>query len=335
MRPQIPDTPGGGISAAFLLLPDFTLMAFTGFVEALRHAADRGDRSRQVHCKWTILGTDFRPVRSSCGVAIVPWELLRPLPDYQYLVIVGGLTGAHGQVSPRIVQFIRQCYEAQTRIIGLCTASFILARAGILNSTTCCVHHYHLEQFQREFPQVHAVADQLFVEDGRITTCAGGSGSMDLAIHLVERSFGSRVASKVTGALVYERPRAHNHPQTPLEVDLHPDIQDPIVRRALYIMTYRVRSGLTVEQLSAALAVSTRSLSRRFFAQLRTSPGRYIRHSRIELADRLLQHTDRTVTDIALDCGFSDVSHFARAYRAVRGRTPSRSRETTPVRARA
>ena len=69
-----PSVPIVNLSVGFLLLPDFTLSAFSGFVDALRIAADQEDRSRQIHCQWTILGPRRIPVRSSCGVEITPWE---------------------------------------------------------------------------------------------------------------------------------------------------------------------------------------------------------------------------------------------------------------------
>src|SRR6266850_2094729 len=190
------------LSVAFLLLPEFTLLALTGFIEALRHAADRGDRSRQLHCKWTILGTHLTPVRASCGIEVAPWEVLRPIPECDYLVVVGGLTSAHGRVQRELVDFIRRAYDDGTTVVGLCTATFILARAGILDASRCCVHHFHLDEFRKTYPCVEPVADQLFIADRRVITCAGGSGTTDLALHLIEQHFGASMAAKVASQMV-------------------------------------------------------------------------------------------------------------------------------------
>lgn len=326
MGTNVATSPGPCLSAAFVVLPDFTLMAFSGFLEALRHAADRGDRSQQIHCKWTVLGTDFRPVRSSSGVSIAPWELIRPLPEFDYLVVVGGLTAAHPKVSPKLIRFVRASYERGMTVVGLCTGSFILARAGILGTTPCCVHHYHLAEFQREFPDVRTVADELFVASGRIITCAGGSGAVDLAISLIEKHLGSAIAAKAVSQLIYEHPRPHSHPQPPVAAHVIPDIADPLVRRAILQLKYNSNEHPTVEELAERLSVSPRSLSRRFLDSLGVSPGQYMKRERVQLADWLLCNTDRKITEIAFECGFSDVSHFTRAYRAVRGTTPSRLR---------
>ena len=317
------------LSAAFLLMPEFTLLAFTGFIEALRHAADRGDRSRQIHCKWTILGTSLAPVRASCGIEVTPWEVLRPIPECEYLVVVGGLTSAHRRVQRELVDFIRRVYNEGATVVGLCTASFILARAGILDASRCCVHHLHLEEFRAMYPRVEPVADQIFIAERRVITCAGGNGTTDLALHLIEQHFGASLAAKVASQMVCDHWRAHNHPQARLASRGTPAVHDPIVQRALSLVQYHLSAKLTVERLAAMLAMSPRNLGRRFRAVMKMPPGQYIRNARMDLAEWLMTNTERTITEVAMDCGFSDLSHFARAYRQRRGAAPSAFRKQT------
>src|SRR5215470_5974693 len=75
----------------FLLTPRFTLTAFAGFVDALRLAADEGDRSRQVLARWAVLDAADGPVASSCGAIVAPNAPLDSPEDYDYVVVVGGL----------------------------------------------------------------------------------------------------------------------------------------------------------------------------------------------------------------------------------------------------
>ena len=49
----------------------------------------------------------------------------------------------------------------------------------------------------------------------------------------------------------------------------------------------------------------------------------------MELSEWLMTNTARTITEVAMDCGFSDLSHFARAYRHRRGKAPSEFRKLT------
>ncbi|MEQ9198843.1 MAG: GlxA family transcriptional regulator, partial [Rhodospirillales bacterium] len=96
------------LSVGILLLPNFTLMAFAGFVEALRLAADDGDGSRQINCQWTIIGPDLTPVRSSCGVEVTPWELFPDPVRFDYVVVVGGLLHTGPDASPAMAAYLKR-----------------------------------------------------------------------------------------------------------------------------------------------------------------------------------------------------------------------------------
>jgi len=324
---EFPDGTGdSGLSAVFVLLPEFTLMALTGFIEALRHAADEGDKSRQVHCRWTVMGADYRPVRASCGIGVTPWEVYRPIPEFNYVVVVGGLTRGHAMIDDRTIAFLKEAAAHHKQIIGLCTGSFAMARAGLLDHSRCCVHRFHLEEFLDEFPHVVTRADLLYLIDGNRITCAGGAGVIDLAVELVARHCGRRTAAKVVSQMVYGEARSPRDPQTPLAGDEVAGIKDPMVLRAAMLIEENIETPLSVEELASRLALSSRTLSRRFHAELRQTPARYARGLRVRAAEWMLNNTSKQVTEIAHACGFSDASHFARCYRAEAGQSPTKGR---------
>ena len=82
------------LRVGFVLTPRFTLTAFAGFVDALRLAADEGDRSRPIDCAWAILGDPAQPIVSSCGASMVPTHSMKSPERYDYIVVVGGLVSA-------------------------------------------------------------------------------------------------------------------------------------------------------------------------------------------------------------------------------------------------
>ncbi|MDE1948734.1 MAG: hypothetical protein KGI35_08980, partial [Burkholderiales bacterium] len=92
----------------FLLTPSFTLTAFAGFVDALRLAADEGDRSRPRLCRWQVLGAASAPIVSSCGVAVLPTAPLEAPENYDCLVVGGGLLHGGQQVPARLIAFLRE-----------------------------------------------------------------------------------------------------------------------------------------------------------------------------------------------------------------------------------
>jgi len=50
------------LAVGFVLMPSFTLLPFSAFIDALRLAADEGDQSRQINCQWTVMGPTLDPI---------------------------------------------------------------------------------------------------------------------------------------------------------------------------------------------------------------------------------------------------------------------------------
>jgi transcriptional regulator GlxA family with amidase domain len=312
------------LSIGFVLLPKFTLMALAGFIEALRHAADVKDRSRQIHCRWSILGPDERPVRSSSGVAIAPWDPLGDDAAHDYIAVVGGLLSGLDAIDPKSLRFIERAAARGVPLIGLCTGSFLLARLGLMDGQRCCVSHYPAEEFEAEFAgrDIQVVADRLFVVDRSRITCAGGLGSVDLAIYLLERHLGSQRAQKSTAQMIFDGVRPPTAPQPKYDGAWRAAARNPIVRRAVLLMELHINEPVAISTLAEQLGVSLRTLERLFRAEYATSPGGFYKRTRLEIARRMLLETERPIMNIALDCGFGDGSYFGRTFRAAFGDSP-------------
>jgi transcriptional regulator GlxA family with amidase domain len=323
-RPIETASDGPVLSVGFILLPSFTLMALAGFIEALRHAADVRDRSRQIQCRWSILGADDRPVRSSCGVAVSPWEAFSETTHFDYIAIVGGLLSGHAAVDPRIVRYIERAAARGVTLIGLCTGSFLLARAGLMRGRRCCVSYYHAEAFQAEFAggDVEVVSDALFLADRGRITCAGGLASVDLALHLLERRLGAQRAQKSMIQMIFDRARPAGAPQPRFDASWHAAPRHATTRRAVLLMELHVSDPLPIATIAAQLGVSVKMLERLFRAEFALSPSGFYKKLRLQIAERMLRESGRPVMNIALDCGFADLSYFGRAFRNAFGASP-------------
>lgn len=314
----LPDSPR--LRIGFLLAPRFTLCAFANFVDVLRLAADEGDRSRPILCRWRVLSPTMEPVDSSCGVRITPDERPGDPARFDYVVVVGGLIDEIEKLHPDSVRFLRRAAEAGVPLVGVCTGTFILHRAGLMAGYKACVSWFHHDDFLTEFEGLSPISDRIFVVDRDRLSCSGGASSAHLAAFLVDRHIGAAAARKSLAIMIIDEAMEADRPQPGLPLDL--TTGDPVVKRALLLMQQTMQAPLTVERLAARLGVSRRKLERHFRDALGLSPREVGRRVRLAQARHLLQRTDRTVTDIAADTGFCDASHFIRAFRDETGQTP-------------
>ena len=315
---------GRKLRVGFVLAPRFTLTAFAGFVDALRLAADDGDRSRKIRCDWDVLGRPGEAIVSSCGAAVQAWAEMSDPIRYDYIVVVGGLLHGGQKVLPGTFSFLRQAARSGVPLVGLCTGPLILARAGLLEGYDVCASWFHREDFLDEFPTLSVRSDKMFVVDRDRMTCAGGTSVVHLAAYLIERHCGQAEAIKSLRILIEDAPL----PSNPLQpaASLTRKASDSLVCEAMLIIEQNLNDGSLFSRLPRALGVSLRQLERRFVADLGVTLREYRLRLRLTRSKWMIEQTDRSITQIALDCGFNDCSHFSRSFKAQFDQTPSQLR---------
>lgn len=321
---------GAKLSVAFILLPEFTMFAFSGFIDALRIAGDKADHSQQRECRWTVIAPSGEPIRANCGVKIIPWE---PFPDpasFDYLVVVGGQVAPQRRVDPKITTYLHRVADCGGTIIGVCTASFVLAREGLMKGRKCCVHWYHRPEFEQEFPDLDVDSDTVFLEDRDRITCAGGRSAADVALYLIERHCGAASARKTASGLVIEEVRNVHTPQPHSEASWFAEVRHPLIRRTIVLMDRFMREELSIKEIADRLRVSENTLYRTFAKEVKISPARLFRTMRLAHGHWSLHHTNMSISRISHDYGFADASHFTRIHRDIYGITPARARHLGP-----
>lgn len=327
LRAQKSRAEGPRLSVGFILARRFTLCAFANFVDVLRLAADEGDRSRPILCDWTVLSDTMDPVASSSGITVQPKERLGDPRRFDYIVVVGGLMDETPSLSQAYHRFLHQAAEANIPLIGICTGAFFLHQAGLLNGYRCCVSWFHHSDFLEQFEGLNPVADQIFVVDRDRLTCSGGASSAHLAAYLVDKHVGRAQASKSLHIMIIDDALQADKPQPGLPLDLK--TQDPIVQRALLLMQQNIDTPISVQDIAQRMGNSKRQIERHFRLALNTSPQAAFLDMRLDFAKHLVEKTQKSVAQIAVDCGFCDSSHLSRMFRRRYGVTPQSFRQTT------
>lgn len=330
--PPRPASEAPRLSVGFILQPDFTLVAFSSFVDALRLAADEGDRSRPLRCRWAVLSHDMRPIRASCGVEVSPTQELGEPAQFDYVVVVGGLLDGGRKLAAGLRRYLEQAAAARRTLVGVCTGSFLLARAGLMRQHRCCVSWFHYRDFVLEFPDHAVTSDQLFVIDRDRITCAGGTSVMHLAAHLIERHVSKSEAQKALRIMIEKAALPSRAPQP--QPAFARETENLWIRRAMLLMERGSGGRFSVLDVARELHVSARHLERLFRAEMGVSPSEFARTLRLRRAHDLLVDTLQPISEVALDTGFADGSHFSRRFRDAYGKSPSQVRREAARRSR-
>jgi transcriptional regulator GlxA family with amidase domain len=267
--------PRPSLSVGFVLAQNFTLSAFSLFIDQLRLAADEGDGSRQILCRWSVMSSQPAAVPASCGVTVGRTHDFVDPAHFDYIVVVGGLLHHGPQIDRATEEYLKAAALRRVPLVGLCTGSFILSRLGLMEGRRCCVSWYHYQDFLEEFPDHRPIADRLFVVDGDRITCSGGGGTADLASFLIERHIGRSIAQKSRHVLLLDRARAGSDAQP------HPPaaegVSDERLRRAALLMEQNLTDPLPISRIAERLQLSTRQLERLFQNVLGVRPAVFYR----------------------------------------------------------
>lgn len=321
MKPEPIRSTQDRLKIGFILARSFTLSAFALFVDTLRLASDETDRSGRRFADWQVLASTRHLITSSCGIQIAPTSDLADPTEFDYIVVVGGLLNHDAPIDNETTAYLKKAAARKVKLIGVCTGTFILADAGLMNNHQTCVSWLHYDAFRERFPDLEVRADTIFNLDRSRGSCAGGSSAADMAASIVRRHISKEAERNAMEVLQIGRARTALDIQArrPLSIDC----DDPKVQAALIIMERNIENTLSIPELAAAVGVSRRQLERLFFDKTKSSPALAYRRVRLERARHLLLQTKAPLIEIALEVGFENASHFARIFRKTYGQSPT------------
>jgi transcriptional regulator GlxA family with amidase domain len=324
MPPPVPDRL---LRVAIVTTPDAQPLDVAGVYEVfaaaarkLRELGDESGRGYRIHL--ATMGRS-RYVTGSLGLSIVAHGSYKEIKGtIDTLVIVGGMAPWNPAGKKSIVEWIRNQASRARRIAGVCTGSFVLAEAGLLDSRRATTHWYFCQQLANRYPKVKVDPEPIFVADGNIYTCAGVTASMDLALALVEQDFGTEVAVRIARAYVMFLRRPGGQSQFSVPLSFSASAQSPLNRLQVWILD-RLHENLTVEKMADQVHMSARNFARVFAREFQMTPGEYLDSVRVEAARKRLEETRESVEQVAAAIGFGSASTMRRAFLRILDVTPN------------
>ena len=304
---------------AFVLVPNFSMIAFASALEPLRIANRMADRELY---SWQIVTREGGPVRASNACMVVTDQSLAdvavgPGRDSPIVIVCSGL-GAERIHDRELFAWLRRADRAGATLGAVCTGAHLLARAGLLKGHKCTIHWENLPGFVEEFPEIEVTADLFEVDRNRLT-CSGGTAALDLMLHLIGARHGQELVTKISEQCLMDRIRQpHDHQRMPYRVRLG-------IHHAKLINA-NVEEPLDQEMLARYVGLSRRQLERLFRKHLGRTPAQYYLELRLERARHLLYQTTMPIMNVAFATGFVSASHFSTCYRQLYGKTPRAER---------
>lgn len=304
----------------FILVPDFSMIAFTSAVEPLRLANRVSDTTLY---SGSIYSLDGEAVSASNGISVNVDGGLNDTHNLQTVFVCAGLD-VHLHCDARLISRLRHMASHGTAIGGLCTAPHILAKAGLLDGYECTIHWENQTALTEEFPDLD-VTTELFEIDRNRYTCAGGTAALDMMLNWIAIFRGAKIAADVADEMLHHRIR-DGHEAQRMELRSRIGVAHPKLLAVVALMEENLEEPLSCAALAKQVGLSTRQLERLFRKYMNNAPTRYYLELRLKRSRYLLLQTSLPVLSIALAAGFVSASHFSKCYREFFKYTPSQER---------
>lgn len=219
-----------------------------------------------------------------------------------------------------LVDWIAQQYKDGAEIASMCTGTFMLAAAGLLDGKNCATHWSAADTFRTLFPQVNLQADQLITDEHGIYTNGGAYSFLNLVIYLVEKYYDRQAAIYCSKIFQIEMDRQS---QSAFAIFTGQKLHgDEMVQKAQAYIESKVDEKISVENLSSMFAIGRRNFDRRFIKATGNTPVEYAQRVKIESAKRALETSRKTINEVMYDVGYSDVKAFREVFRKITGMSP-------------
>lgn len=301
---------------AFLVFPGFQILDATGPIAAFEIA----ERYRPGTYALRPIAVTSGPVASSSGISLHASSLGRA-DAVDTLIVAGGEGTRAAAVCDRTRRFVLSCGERSRRVASVCSGTFVLAAAGLLDGRRATTHWSLTAEFSRRFPTVRLEADRIYVREGKIWSSAGITAGIDLALALIGEDLGEQIARRTAQQLVVYHRRPGGQSQfSPL---LQMERTDGRFGELWDHVRTHLRDRLSIAELARASCMSPRNFSRVFTDEVGIAPAKAVERLRVDTARAALESGGHSIQHVAAACGFGNPERMRRSFLRVLGAPPS------------
>lgn len=307
----------------FAGFPGMQSLDVTGPWEVFQRANDTHERSVY---ELLLATPDGRAVRTDSGLTIQASHSWRQLGPVHTAIIPGGM-GIYEVIGDELAMTnLRSLTESAERVASVCTGAFALAELGLLDGKSAVTHWEVTEKFRRRYPKINVQEDHLHCVDG-VWTSAGVTAGIDMVLAMIEIDHDFLLANEVAKWLVLFLRRHEGDCQLGPALESQAVQSRTIARAQTYIANHPA-ADLRINALATRMGMSPRNFTRVFTREVGTPPSKYVQKIRLAHALRLLETTDWSIDEVAIDSGFGSRESLRRIMLDVVGSAPAQMRRT-------
>lgn len=309
------------LNISFLLPDQYTLSELALALDAVRlvNTMDGSDKF-----SWSLHSPDGSAVNSSVGMTTS--SLKGGAVENSFMVIIVGSSDLVESNEIALAGIINRAARHGARICALSNGVFPLARSGLLDRKQCVVASRHRDSFIERFPDIDMV-ESLYLTDGPITTCVGGTATLDIMARQFRDIDHQLYASEIVAHFAIDRIR-NEHDIPPWNWRAATRGRSRELCEAIKVMEQNLEVPVSLDDIATEIDLSRRQLER-LFRKLDTTPNVFYRNLRLLRANRLLSGTTLSVTEISNACGFSSSSHFSQCFKSRYSVSPVQTRSVS------
>ncbi|WP_425826184.1 GlxA family transcriptional regulator [Streptomyces fractus] len=274
----------------------------------------------------TLVSVDGGPVETNAGFAVTPQHGPEALEAADTVIVAPVDPLRLTRKLPDAVAAALARIRPAARIASICTGSFTLAAAGLLDGRPAATHWECAPYFRDWYPHIQVDENVLYVDDGDVLTSAGAASGIDLCLHLIRTDHGSELANLAARRCVVPPFRDGGQAQyieRPVPED--PGASTSATRQ--WALEH-LDEPLSLPQLAEHAHMSLRTFARRFRDETGLPPRQWLIKQRLGRARQLLESSDLTVDQIAADVGFATATSLRQHLHADLGVSPLAYRRT-------
>ena len=264
---------------------------------------------------FALVGTEPGGAAIAHGITVPAGDGLDGLHEAD-TVVVPACADLHAHAPAALLGALRAAHSRGARVAAICSGSFVLAEAGLLDGRRATTHWMHAPELAKRYPTVDVDPAVLYVHDD-VWTSAGSAAGLDMCLEIVRQDHGSAVANEVARRVVTPPHREGGQAQY-----IRHTSATSVPRRDVQEWARGNLADVTVADMADYAGISARTLNRQFRELTGLSPQAWLQRLRLDTAAELLEASDMAIDAIARRVGLGTATNLRAQFKAAYGLPP-------------